>query len=141
MSWKEQVVPTNFDEDILPFWDGLKRHEFLLYRCKRCGACYWPMAYCRNHADTPTLDEMEWAPTSGRGTVFTWIIVHQVLNPAYAEEAPYAMAMVELEEGPLFPTRIVGCDPHDVKVGLPVEVAFDDVAETGMTLPLFRPRG
>lgn len=140
MSWKEQVVPTSFDEDILPFWDGLARREFLLYRCKRCGAHYWPMAYCRNHDDIPRLDEMEWAPASGKGRVFSWIRVYQVLNPAYADELPYALALVELDEGPLFPTRIVDCDPMEVRVGLPVEVVFEEVAETGMTLPLFRPR-
>jgi uncharacterized protein len=140
MSWKEQVNPAGFDEEILPFWDGLKEHEFLLYRCKRCGASYWPMALCRQHQDIPDLDEMEWAPSSGRGTVFTFVVVHQVLNPEYADELPYALAMVELEEGPLFSTRIVGCEPRDVHVGLPVEVRYDDVPSTGMTLPLFRPR-
>src|SRR5512135_2581941 len=103
MAWEQMVIPDNIDEDVLPFWDGLKEHQFLLYRCKRCGACYWPMAYCRKHEDIPSLEEMEWAPTSGRGQIFTWVVVHQVLNPAYADEVPYAMAMVELEEGPLFP--------------------------------------
>ncbi len=141
MSWEQLVVPDSFDEDVLPFWDGLKEHQFLLYRCKRCGTCYWPMAYCRKHEDIPSLEEMEWVPTSGRGHVFTWLVVHQVLHPAYADETPYAMAMVELEEGPLFPTRLTGCAPDTVKVGLPVEVAYRDVPETGMTLPLFRPRG
>ncbi|MCA1644817.1 MAG: OB-fold domain-containing protein [Chloroflexi bacterium] len=140
MSWKQLVVPTNFDEDILPFWDGLTEHQFRLFRCTRCGAHYWPMAYCRKHEDIPRLDEMEWTPTSGQGTVFSWVIVHQVMDQAYADELPYALVLVELAEGPIFPTRITGCDPHDVKEGLPVEVAYTDVPETGMTLPLFRPR-
>src|SRR5690348_10190137 len=108
MSWKELVVPDTFDEDIFPWWDGLKRHEFLLYRCKRCGAHYWPLAQCRNHDDIPRLDEMEWAPTSGKGTVFSWVIIHQVLNQAFKDEVPYAMALVEMNEGPLVSGRIIG---------------------------------
>jgi uncharacterized protein len=141
MSWKELVVPDQFDEDIHPFWDGLKEHKFLLYRCKRCGACYWPMALCREHQDIPRIDEMEWVPTSGKGKVFTWVIVHQVLNPALKDDLPYALAMVEMDEGPLVSTRIVGCEARDVHVGMPVEVQYEDVEATGMTLPLFRPIG
>lgn len=140
MSWKELVVPTHLDEDILPFWDGLKEHQFRLFRCRTCGAHYWPMAYCRQHDDILPLETMEWVPTSGRGTVFAWVVVHQVMDPAYADELPYALALVELEEGPLFPTRIIDCDPGQVREGVSVEIAYEDVAETGMTLPLFRPR-
>ncbi len=139
MSWEDQVSLQEVDHEVLPFWEGLKQHRFLLFRCKRCGAHYWPAAYCRNHDDIPSLEEMEWSPSSGKGRVHAWVIVHQVADKAYADEVPYPLAMVELDEGPILPTRLVGCELADVRVGLPVEVQFADVASTGVTLPLFRP--
>ena len=138
-SWKEKVVLDNVDPAVLPFWEGLTREEFLLYRCKACGEHYWPAAYCRKHEELLPLDEMEWVPTSGRGTIFSRLITHQVTDQAWAAETPYCTALVELEEGPLFATRIVGIDPHDVHEEMAVEVEYDHVAETGVTLPLFRP--
>ena len=54
-------LPTPITPEAKPYWDGLKEHQFLLYRCKRCGASYWPMALCRNHHDIPSPAEMEWA--------------------------------------------------------------------------------
>ncbi|HVA23235.1 MAG TPA: OB-fold domain-containing protein [Chloroflexota bacterium] len=139
MAWYDGVTLAEVDHEILPFWEGLKRHEFLLFRCKRCAACYWPAAYCRNHDDSPSLDEMEWVPTSGRGRVHASVVVHQVADQAYADELPYALAIVELEEGPVFPTRVIDCDVAAVRIGLPVEVAYRDVPANDITLPLFRP--
>ena len=52
----------SLDDDIVPFWEGLKRHEFLLFTCQRCGTRYWPYAYCRNHEDIPRLEEMGGPP-------------------------------------------------------------------------------
>lgn len=139
MSWRETTL-INLDEDIIEFWEGLKRHEFLLFRCRRCWSHYWPATYCNRHADIPRFDEMEWVPTTGRGVVFTWTIVHQVVDHRWQELVPYPLAMVELEEGPMFATRIVGCEPTDVEVGMQVEIAYEDVPETEITWPLFRPR-
>ena len=56
----------NIDHDNAPFWDGLRRHKFLLWRCRTCGASYWPKAYCRNHDNEPFAANMEWAETTGR---------------------------------------------------------------------------
>ena len=136
--WMEQVVPATFDNDIIPFWEGLKRHEFLLHRCRRCGKHYWPMTLCPHHHDV-MLEDMEWLPTTGRGKVFSWGVVHRVGNPLFKDEVPYALVLVELDEGPIFPTRLAGRSPPDLRVGMPVEVAYVDVPGTAMTLPLFKP--
>lgn len=136
-TWQEHVVPETFDNDILPFWEGLKRHEFLLYTCKKTGKHYWPMTLCRDDNDV-TLEDMAWVPSSGKGQIFSWVIVHRTNNPAYEADAPYALILVELDEGPLFPTRLSGSPPKALRIGQQVEVDYHDVAETGMTLPLFR---
>lgn len=136
----QQMSPLpHLDDDIVPFWEGLKRHQFLLFTCQRCGARYWPYAYCRNHDEIPRLEEMEWQPASGRGKVFAFIVVHQVTNPAWRDDVPYPLALVELEEGPLFGARIVGCRPEEVSIGMQVEVVYRDVPEHGYTFPDFQP--
>ncbi len=129
----------NVDPDSAPQWEGFKRRKFLLWRCKQCGAWYWPKAYCRNHPNEPFAQNCEWAEASGRGKVFVFNIHRAAFHPAFKDEIPYVYGLVELEEGPLFGTNIVGCAPEDVRVGMPVEVAYEDITPE-WTLPKFRPR-
>ena len=75
---------------------------------------------------------------SGRGTIATFTVVHRAPTPAYQAEAPYALAYVELDEGPRMPARLVDVDPATVEIGMPVEVVFDDV-DDDLTLYEFRP--
>src|SRR5271167_2451385 len=109
------------DADLEPFFDALKAHEFRLLRCKRCGTWWFPYTICTLHADIPDFDEMEWVPSSGRGTVFAKVVVQTVADQAFADEVPYALAIVALEEGPHFPARLIDCDPAAVNVGTRVE--------------------
>ena len=138
--WMQEVITTRFDHDVFPFWDGLKEHRFLLHRCWLCGTFHWPMTLCRA-CDNATFDDMEWVPTSGRGTIFSYGIVHRATTPAWKSEVPYAAVLVELDEGPIFPTRLSGHAPDDLAIGMAVEVDYQDVPETGLTLPLFKPVG
>ena len=137
MNWRQTVVPDMFDNDIVPFWNGLKERKFLLYRCKHCNAHYFPMALCPKHEDN-TFDDMEWAPTSGRGKIFAWELVHKVKTPQIEHELPYALVLVELDEGPIFATRLAGRSPPGLAIDQRVEIAYEDVPETGLTLPLFK---
>ena len=77
---------------------------------------------------------------SGRGEVFSFYWMHQVYHPGFAAEVPYAVVIVALEEGPHVLSNLVGCSREQLRIGLPVEVVFEDVSET-VTLPKFRPRG
>ena len=76
---------------------------------------------------------------SGRGTVYSFAVVHRVYHPGFADSVPYLVAVVELEEGPRLPTTIVGTPIDDVQCDLPVEVVFEDVTDD-VALPTFRPR-
>lgn len=135
--WHELVVPDSFDNDIIPFWNGLKQHQFLLYRCSSCERHYWPLTLCPDHDDIGFSD-MAWEPTSGKGTIFTWVRPRRFNNPEYAPNGPYALILVELDEGPIFPTRLSGVPPEDLRIGTRVEIDYIDVPTTGMTLPLFK---
>ena len=124
------------DPDSRPFWEGCRAHRLLLQRCADCGAWRFPpgrwCARCRS-------PRAEWRPASGRGRVYSWIVVtHPVPREVYDREVPYVVALVELEEGVRMPTNIVGLDPHAVVADMPVQVVFDDVTAE-VTLPKFRP--
>lgn len=144
MSW-DKPFP-NVDKDIKPFWQGLQRHDFLLFRCKVCRDWYWPVTYCRKCPPQPFFGNMEWVRASGLGKVFASNIHYRAFHPGFAQDVPYVYALIELEEGPLFGSTIIGCPPQDVYVEMPVEVVYEDVRpEEGeffdpFTLPKFRPR-
>lgn len=140
MVWAKPLP--NIDEDNRPFWDGLRRHELLVFRCRTCGSSSWPAAYCRTCPAEPFYGNMAWVPASGRGRVFAFNIHRFAFHPGFADELPYVNALITLEEGPNFGTNVVGCDPSEVRIGMPVEVVYRDVVpEEGepFTLALFRP--
>jgi uncharacterized OB-fold protein len=122
--------------EMAPFWEAARRHQLVVQQCGGCGAYRFPArelcSRCLSRAST-------WVPVSGRGTVFTWAVMHQASHPGFAAEVPYAVVTVELEEGARLLTNVVGCDVRELRVGLPVEVVFDDVTAE-VTLPKFRPR-
>ena len=140
MAWTKPLP--NIDHDNAPFWEGLRRHELLVLRCKHCGASYWPAAYCRTCAPEPFFGNMEWVPASGMGTVFAFNIHRVAFLPSFADDVPYVYALVTLDEGPNFGTNIVGCAPVDVRIGMRVQVTYEDVEPDGaepFTLAKFRP--
>ena len=139
MEWQRPVP--NVDHDNAAFWAGLRRHEFLLFTCKWCGAQYWPAAYCRTCTAEPFYGNMEWAPSSGRGRVFAFTIYRRAFDSTFADAVPYVVALIELDEGPMFGTNVVNCPPEAVKIGMPVKVTYQDVASAAepFTLAMFEP--
>jgi uncharacterized OB-fold protein len=121
-----------------PFWQSLKDHAIQL---QRCGACarfvYYPRPLCPACAS----DDLTWTPVSGRGVVHAFTIPHRHPNPAFGASAPYVVALIELEEGARLLSTLVDVapTPEAVRVGLPVEIVYDDVTPE-ITLPRFRPR-
>jgi uncharacterized OB-fold protein len=81
--------------------------------------------------------DYEWARSSGRGKVFSWAITDQPMLRQFADAVPYAVAIVELEEGVRMATWVVDVPPGELSIGLPVEVVFDDVT-SAVSLPKFR---
>ncbi len=126
------------DEDIETFWKALKRHEFTLFRCKTCGAWYWPVAFCRNHENEPYYGNLEWTRASGKGKIFAFNIHYRAFHPGFLGDVPYVYALIALDEGPMFGSMITGCKPEEVEIDMPVEVFFEDINEE-FTLPKFKP--
>lgn len=120
-----------------PYWEGCRRHELLLQRCGACGALqHYPRGVCA----TCWSADLAWQRSSGRGTVWTFTVVHRSQAPGFKDALPYVLAYVELEEGVQMLTNLVGCDPARVAIGMPVEVTFEDVTPE-VSIPRFRPAG
>ncbi len=118
-----------------PFWEGCKRHELLIQRCKDCGTnIFYPKLYCSNCL-SPNL---EWIKTSGRGKVYTFTVVENYAPTDFAQDVPYVVAVIKLEESVQLMSNIVDCKPEQVKCDMEVEVVFEDVTDE-VTLPKFRP--
>jgi len=130
----EKLLP-RIDEMSRPYWEGAKRHELLLQKCEECGHYRYPQG---ETCPSCLSDRLEWVKVSGQGSVYTWTVFHQAYHPAYKDDIPYAVVVVELEEGPRMITNLVNCRIEDIKMGMPVEVVFDDVTEE-VSLPKFRP--
>jgi uncharacterized OB-fold protein len=75
---------------------------------------------------------------SGRGTIFSFAVMHQVYHPGFADAVPYAVVVVELAEGARLVSNVVDCPVDRIRTGMPVEVVFEDVSPE-VTLPKFRP--
>ena len=117
-----------------PFWDAAKRHELMAYRCQNCGTFYSLVVECVKCSAT----KMEWVKVSGKGKVFTYTVYHQLYNPAWKDDIPYNAAWVQLDEGPIMMSNIVGIKNEEIYVGMPVEVTYDDITED-VSLPKFKP--
>ena len=132
MSRKAAPLPT---PETQPYWDGCAAGELRLQRCTHCDAHYFPP---RPFCPDCLSDEVHWEALSGRGTLHTYVINHRAA-PGF--EAPYAIALVQLEEGPRLMSNIVGVDqtPEALVLDMALEVTFE--ARGDVHVPLFRPAG
>jgi uncharacterized OB-fold protein len=123
------------DEESRGYWEALARHELWFQRCGDCATKRFPpRAVCPACLSSKT----DWVRAGGRGTVYSFTVTHQNQAPGFREELPYVLAVVELAEGLRMMTNVVGCAPEDVRVGMAVEVEFED-ATPEITLAKFRP--
>ncbi|HBD85113.1 MAG TPA: DNA-binding protein [Dehalococcoidia bacterium] len=119
------------------YWEKAKAHELWLRQCDDCGNAYF---YPRDISPCCFSKNTSWIQASGKATLFTFAIVHRPPHPGFREIAPYVTAIVELEEGPKFPTNIVIDDPtpENLQIDMALEVTFDDITDT-IALPKFKP--
>ena len=112
------------------------RARLVIQRCTQCGQFqFYPRSLCASCAG-----ETEWVEASGRGTLHTYTVIRQNRSEAFAPLSPYAVGIVELDEGVRMMSNIVDCDVEALRVDMALEVvilrAADDVG-----LPFWRPVG
>ena len=118
------------------FYNFCKQHELRFQRCSDCGTWrHIPRDMCAKCGSF----NYEWARSSGRGAVFSWTVAAQPFVPQFAPLVPYAPAVIELEEGVRMVSWIIDVKPDELALGMPVEIAFDDLTPE-VTLPKFRRR-
>ena len=116
------------------FWfEGARQHRLLIQRCKQCGTLRHPprpmCSECRSY-DWDVVD------AAGRGSVYSFVVNHYPQVPAF--DYPLAVGLIELEEGTRLVANVIGVDPGDIRVGMPVEVEWVD-HDPDLSLPAFRP--
>lgn len=116
------------------FWTAAANGSLMLQRCATGHVRHYPRGHCPECGST----DLEQFASSGRGRVHTFSVVHRAAHEGFADRTPYVFAIVELIEGVRVTANIVGLDPADVSVDLPVRATFDDELG-GITLPQFAP--
>ena len=123
------------------FWEGTRNGELCIQQCSDCGLFrHLPMPMC------PQCSSLEygWTAVSGRGFVYSFVIVRHPVHPAIAEkeQVPYNVCMVELEEqeGLRLCSNVLHVTPEDIHIDMPVQAALiSAVDDPGVVLPVFLP--
>ncbi len=118
------------------FWDGTKAGELRLQTCNDCSKTYFPpRPFCPKCGSR----SVKVVKASGKARLFSYVI-HARPSPGF--DPPYAIAVVELAEGPRMMTNIVDCPqtPEALQLDMPLEVTFDKQSEA-ISLPMFKPAG
>lgn len=116
------------------FWDATGDGRFLLQECPVCERVqFYPRVICTDCGH----EDPGWTEAIGRGEVYTYTVCHTAREQAFRELVPYAVALVDLAEGPRMTALIPG-DVEDVAVGTPVEMRLWQVADSA-ALPVFFP--
>jgi uncharacterized protein len=120
--------------DNRPFWEAARRHQLALQRCADCGHFRYPPApVCQECLS----ESAEWTPVSGRGIVSTFVVFHKRYFESFAADIPYNVVQVQLDEGPRLTANLVDVANDRIRIGMRVEVVFDDVTPE-ISLPRFR---
>ncbi len=111
-----------------------RANELRLQRCDSCAHVYFPpRPFCPACASR----KVSVFKASGKARLYSYVIHHR---PVPGFTPPYAIAVVELEEGPRMMSNIVDCPqtPEALELDMKLEVAFEKL-DDDITLPLFRP--
>ena len=116
------------------YWKAAHEHRLSLPQCRACGKYHsYPRALCPFCGST----DLEWQTLKGTGVIYSWTEVFRAPSKVFAEEVPYVIAIIALDEGPHLMSRIVAPDKAKLAVGARVAVEFED-ADAETSLPVFR---
>jgi uncharacterized protein len=128
MSYAAESTPTRANR-LDPYFDALDRGELMTTRCRSCGHMQFPpRTAC---AECAALESLEWVATRGRGRVWSFCTFHKQYLVDF-EATPYVVAIVELDEGTRLVSNLVGVEPDDIHVGLPVQAVFGQGVDGGL---------
>ncbi len=117
------------------FWSGCADRKLFFRKCTQCAKFHAPTRYACSCGST----DLSWTEMSGSGTVFSYTIVHRAPDPAFKNDLPYVIAIIEMDEGGRLMSNVIDCDPNSVVIGMSVQAVFEIVSE-GIGVPKFRPQ-
>jgi uncharacterized OB-fold protein len=132
----ERPLPV-LDERSRHYWEGAREGKLVLLRCAACATYVHPPT--RSACPACRSEELQPTEASGRGTVYSWSVMHSGGNPGFEDRLPYAVLVVELAEQPGLLTigNLVDGSPAVLSIGAPVEVCFEEIDDE-VTLPQWR---
>lgn len=119
--------------DSQAYWDAARERRLVIRKCNACGEVHFMPRHLCPHCWS---DRLEWVVANGQGEVHSFTIIRRASDPAFASKVPYAVALIELDEGVRMMSNIVGEDALSVKIGDRVTVTFEDRGE-GALIPQF----
>lgn len=113
-----------------PFWDAAKQGKFLIKKCNGCGEVHW---YPRNLCPFCFSADTVWQESPGEGVIYTYSLMHR------NTPVPYAIAYVNLDEGPAVLTNIIDFTPETLKIGQRVKIKWTSTGEGNPPVFTFAP--
>ena len=118
----------------LPFFQRGEEGQLVLQYCQVCEAVWYPP---RRYCSRCLSGEVEWRETSGRGTLWSWVIMHRKYFASFAQEIPYVVAMIRLDEGPYLVASMSDVTPEELSCDKRVSVVFSEIVPHELYLPKF----
>jgi len=118
----------------LPYWQEAREHRLALPKCEDCQKFWFPPSRTCPHCLSTNFSFQN---VSGKGKIFSFVTFHRVYRPAFTNDVPYVVALIELEEGPRLLSNVMGVTHDQVKCEMRVEVVFDDYDED-ISIPKFK---
>lgn len=115
-----------------PFWEGARAHKLLLPRCHVCSRFWFPPSQRCPHC---LSSDFGWQESAGQGRIYSFVVYHRVYHPAFEQDVPYAVAIVEIDEGPRLLANILGTPPDAIRCDMRVRVMFEERGD--YTIPQF----
>ena len=123
------------DPDLQAFWDGTREKQLLIPTCRSCGKSFW---YPRPTCPHCLSADLDWRASTGAGEVAAVSVMHRPANPFMADKVPYAVVLVDLDDGVRLMSNATGVDANDVTVGMRVALTWEPLTD-GRNLWLFEP--
>ncbi len=120
-----------------PFWTAAKNRKLVLQRCQRCATFnFHPKPWCIECGSR----ELVWTDAKPFGTVYSYTVSYSVaMNyQGWAADLPVVMCLIDLDDGARMYAQVTGCRPEDMRIGMRVEVYFEDISDEA-GIPKFRP--
>ena len=138
---KEQKTPTRplpnpKEADTAPFWAATKEGEL---RYQRCDDCDKVVFYPRHHCTNCLGRNLSWHVSKGEGTVYTYSVIRQSYHPFFRSKVPFAVAWIDLDEGPRILSNLTGVEDPTTEVSIGQRVHVDWEEHEDLSIPLFRP--